>query len=220
LLDFEGALFDLDGTLLDSMWLWEKIDEEFLSRRGIKVPPDYFHTIAPMTFRETAEYTRERFHLDEPPEEIMAEWNAMARDAYAYKVPLKPYAKEYLQYLKGKGVRLGTATSLPDILSEPALKRLGIYHLFDAFTSTDEVNRGKSRPDLYILGVSKLGVPPEKCVVFEDTLEGIKGVLAAGMKPCGVYDEHYASSQEDMKKLCEAYIYNFRQLLPSVDVGL
>ena len=220
MLDFEGALFDLDGTLLDSMWVWAKIDEEFLSRRGIEVPPDYFHTIAPMTFRQTAEYTRDLFGLKESPEEIMAEWNLMAMDAYVNKVGLKPYAKEYLKHLKENGIKLGTVTSLPDILSEPVLRRCGIYHLFDAFTTTDEVNRGKSNPCLYILAARKLGVSPEKCVVFEDTLDGVKGILAAGMRAWGVYDIHYGSYEDEMKELCEVYVRDFRQLLPLIDARL
>ncbi len=220
MLDFEGALFDLDGTLLDSMWVWAKIDEQFLSRRGIEVPPDYFHTIAPMTFRQTAEYTRDIFGLKESPEEIMAEWNLMAMDAYVSEVGLKPYAKEYLKYLKANGVRLGTVTSLPDVLSEPVLKRCGIYDLFDAFTTTDEVNCRKSNPCLYILAAKKLVISPEKCVVFEDTVDGVKGILAAGMRAWGVYDIHYASYEDEMEKLCEVYIRDFRQLLPSLDIGL
>ncbi len=213
MLDFEAAIFDLDGTLLDSMWVWEKIDIDFLDKRGFTVPVDYVTEITSKTFRETAEYTIDLFGLDETPEQIMSEWNQMAIDMYSNYVFLKPNAREYLLFLKEQGIKLGTATSLPGMLSEPALKNNGIYHLFDAFTTTDEVSRGKQHPDIYLLAAEKLNVSPGSCIVFEDILLGIKGIIAAGMRPYGVYDEYSKHDQAEIQALSEAYIRDFGELL-------
>ena len=101
---FQGAIFDLDGTLLDSMWIWEQIDIEFLGRRGLPVPDDYLEKITPMHFYQAAEYTIGRFGLSETPDDLIAEWSDMALDAYRNRIGLKPYAKEYLLFLKEKGV--------------------------------------------------------------------------------------------------------------------
>ncbi len=211
--DFKAAIFDLDGTLLDSMWVWDKIDIDFLARRNLTVPDGYFGQIASKTFRETAEYTITLFGLDDTAEDIMEEWNQMAIDAYTRHVTMKPNAKEYLLFLKRRGIKLATATSLPRMLYEPALKNNGIYGLFDAFCSTDEVSRGKGYPDVYLLAAKKANVQPEHCIVFEDILPGIRAAIAAGMRPYGVYDRSSENDQVQIQALSEVYIRDFGELL-------
>ena len=110
-MQIKGAIFDLDGTLLDSTWVWHQIDIDFLGSRGFDVPPDYVEIITPMTFQEVADYTIERFQLPEKAEEIMAEWNAMAKEAYAKKIQIKPGTIELLSELKKRGIKMGVATS-------------------------------------------------------------------------------------------------------------
>ena len=135
---FKAAIFDLDGTLIDSMGVWEQIDREFLSKRGIAIPEDYIAAVTPMGFRSAAEYTIRRFCLQETPADLIREWEDMAIDAYSFHVPLKPHAKEYLEYLKKKGVRLAVATALQPTLSVPALKNNGVYGYFESFASVTE----------------------------------------------------------------------------------
>ena len=161
--NFKGAIFDLDGTLLDSMWIWEQIDIEFLGRRGLPVPDDYLKKITPMHFYQAAEYTIGRFGLPETPDDLIAEWSDMALDAYRHRIGLKPYAKEYLLFLKDKGVKLSVATASSEEIYTPALKRNGIYDLFDAFTSSSEAARGKGFPDVYELAAEKVGLTAKDC---------------------------------------------------------
>lgn len=126
----KAAIFDLDGTLLDSMGVWDQIDMDFLARRGFEVPADYVPTISAMPFEQVAAYTIERFRLNETPEAVMAEWDDMAHEAYATMVEAKPGAVEYLTYLHDAGVKLGVATSLTPSLREPAMKHVGIFDFF------------------------------------------------------------------------------------------
>jgi HAD superfamily hydrolase (TIGR01509 family) len=217
MLDFKAAIFDLDGTLIDSMGVWESIDIDFLARlakRHLSVPEKYISEISAKSFKEAAEYTIALFGLKEKAEDIIEEWNQMAIDEFSHHIPLKPYAKKYLLFLKEQGIKLGVATALPKVLYEPVLKNNGIYTLFDAFASTDEVVHWKGSPDIYLLAAKKLGVPPCDCVAFEDVLAGIQGIVLAGMQAYGVYDKYSSHEQVQIQKLSKRYIYSFAEVLP------
>ena len=217
--DFKAAIFDLGGTLIDSMGVWEKIDVEFLAKRGLTLPETYTQEVCSKSFPEAAAYTIALFGLKESAEDIIADWNRMAIDEYSRRIRLKPHAKEYLLFLKGRGVRLGTATALPRALYEPVLKHNGVYHLFDAFASVGEVSRGKESPELYLLAAERLGVAPGDCAAFEDVLRGIRGIKAAGMRAFGVYDRYSEKDQEQIRQICERYIADFAELMPVSAVG-
>lgn len=155
----KAAIFDLDGTLLDSMGVWDQVDIDFLAKRGIEVPADYMGKVAAMQFRQIAEYTIARFGLPDTPEALMQEWDDMVRVAYSTVVEAKPHAVEYLSYLKRSGAKLAVATSLPPALREPAMKHVGIFDYFDQIVSVDDANNvGKDRPDVFLLAAGRLGV--------------------------------------------------------------
>ena len=158
----KSYIFDLDGTLLDSMNIWEQIDIAFLSKRGIDVPPDYINEICSRSFPEAAKYTIERFNLPDSVDDLLYEWDDMAVHAYGSTVQLKPNALKYLVSLKNCGAKLAIATSLPAVLYKPVLKNHGIMDLFDVVCSTDEVNYGKTKPDVFLLTAKKLGVLPDR----------------------------------------------------------
>lgn len=211
--EFEAAIFDLDGTLLESMGVWTEIDAAFLQKRGFEATEDYIRAVTPMGFRPAAEYTISRFGLEESPDEIMAEWDLMCRDAYAHTIGLKPDAEVYLRRLKQGGVKLGVATALTPELFRPALERNGVLSLFDAFTSLGEVRRGKGFPDIYLLTAQKLGVAPGACMVFEDISLGIAGAQAGGFLTCGVYDDSSAHEWDKIRETAHRTIRHYRELL-------
>ncbi len=209
----KGVIFDLDGTLLDSMWVWDKVDEDFLGARGFDVPEDYQQTIAAMGFRETAIYTIQRFGLKEEPDAIIQEWNDMAERTYHNEVRIKSYAKELLECLKGKGIKLGVATAAYRSLFEPCLIKNDVYHYFDAITETKEVPRGKGFPDVYIRAAAKMGCQPEECVVLEDIHAGIVAAKTGGFFTVGVYDEKSSHGWQEIQKDADCVIQGFEELL-------
>jgi len=206
----DSAIFDLDGTLIDSMWVWERIDVDFLAKRGIEVPPDYFDAISALGFRETANYTIGRFSLDESPDALMREWNDMAMYEYSNNIGLKPGVGEYLERLRAAGVRLAVATSSPPELSEPVLANNGIRSLFEAVCTAGDVTRGKEFPDIFLYAAERISTPPERCLVFEDTLPAVRSAKRAGMSVWGVYDDSSRDHWEEIKRTADGYLRDFR----------
>lgn len=214
---YKGAIFDLDGTLLDSMNVWRKIDIDFLGKRGFEVPDDYLKDITSKGFEQAAVYTIDRFGLDEKPEDIVAEWYSMARHAYANEVSLKPGVVSYLKLLKEQGIRIAAATASDKELFIPCLKNNGIYEYFDALVTVRDVSRGKGFPDIYKLAADKLGLNAVECVVFEDIKKGIEGAVMGGFTTVAMFDIESAYEWEDMKKMADRAIEDFAELM---DVGL
>lgn len=211
--EFKGAIFDLDGTLLDSMYVWSDVNRAFLKKRNLSAPEGYVEAITPMFSDEAAGYAISTLGLDDKPEELIAEWNRMAHSIYANKVRLKEGAGEYLRMLKGRGVRIGAATALTAYLYEPVLRHNGIYGLFDAFTSSREAGRSKAFPDVYLLAAGRIGVLPADCMVFEDIRTGVLGAKAGGFSTCGVYEPWSFREQDGLEDAADYYIKSFEELL-------
>lgn len=208
-MNFRAVVFDLDGTLLDSMDVWENIDIAFLKKRGLPVPSGYVTEICARSFIEAAEYTINLFHLSESVDAIIHEWNEMAAYEYAHNVTLSPFAADYLRQLKHAGVKLAVATGLPQTLYEPCLKKNGIYEMFDVLCSTDDMARGKEFPDIFVHCADQLGVAPEQCLVFEDVLPAVRSAKQAGMTVYGVYDKYSEHNMEEIKKIADGYLFDF-----------
>lgn len=206
----KAAIFDLDGTLIDSMWVWNKIDNAFLSKRGHAPTREYTDALSALSMRETAIYTKNYFGLMESIEEIMDEWLEMAKYEYSHVIKLKPHAKEYLLRLKDMGFKLGVATALSQPLHLPVLKNNLIAEIFDCICSTDEVGVGKRDPAVFLAAASRMSVLPEECMVFDDSHEALKSAKSVGMKVFGVYDEAAADIFEKIKLNSDGVVYDFR----------
>lgn len=208
----KAVIFDLDGTLVDSMWMWEEIDIEFLSARDISMPPTLKYDIEGISFAQTAEYFARTFALEETPEELMEIWNQMAYDKYCHEVPLKPGAKEFLDYLKEQGIKVGIGTSNSHQLTKAALEAHGIMEDIDCILTSNEVPNGKPEPDIYLKTAERLGVQPQECMVFEDIPNGMLAAKAAGMKVCAVEDEFSVELRERKRALADYYITSFAEI--------
>lgn len=204
--DFKGHIFDLDGTLTRSNHVWSKIDEEFLGKRGIKVPEDYFKQVSAMNFEQAAVYTNDRFSLGENIQDIMNEWFDMAVYEYTNVIELCGNAGEYVRKLKEQGRKIALATASTEELYKPVLKRNGILECFDCFVSTEQVKRGKGFPDVYELAAEKLGLDAKACVVYEDIVEGIKGAKAGGFFAVACLNDHYSHDWDEMREIADEIV--------------
>ncbi len=199
----KAVIFDLDGTLVDSMWMWKAIDIEYLGRYGYECPDELQKEIEGMSFTETACYFKEKFNLPVPIEKIKDDWNAMAADKYQHEVPMKEGMLELLIDLKQRGIKTGIATSNSRELVDTVIESLDIGEYFDEIHTSCEVAKGKPAPDIYLLVAQCLGVEPKDCLVFEDIPLGIMAGKNAGMKVCAVYDDFSKSLTEEKKRLAD-----------------
>lgn len=208
----QSVIFDLDGTLVDSMWLWHDIDVEFLEERGLSLPETYQKEIEGMSFTETAVYTKELFHLSESVEELKEIWNRMAIEKYTNEVPFKPGAEKFLQYCKSQDIPVGIATSNSRELVEAVGKSLHFEEYIQEIVTACEVERGKPAPDVYLEAASRLGAQPFRCLVFEDVPMGILAGKNAGMRVCAVEDAFSAEQKEEKRKLADYYITDYHEI--------
>jgi len=217
LTNIDAVLFDLDGSLVDSMWLWRDIDIEYLGRHGIALPDGLQTEIEGMSFSETAVYFKERFHLPETLDEIKSDWNQMAWDKYTHQVPLKAGAKEFAAYCRQNEIRLGIATSNSRELVENVLQVHGILDYFDGIVTGCEVEKGKPAPDVYLAAARLCHARPERCLVFEDIVPGILAGKAAGMRVCAVDDDYSRYQEHDKKRLSDYYIKDYLEIMAKLN---
>lgn len=210
--NIKAAIFDLDGTLIDSMWIWDKIDKDYLAEKNIQVPENLNNEIAHLSFNQVAKYFKERFNLDDSLDEIKNSWNTMAYNHYSNNIKLKNGVKEFLDLLKSLNIKIALATSNSKELLEAALKSNGIYDYFDSITLTDEVSVGKHEPDVYLLAAKKLGVAPEDCLVFEDIIQAVRGAKKAGMKVIAVEDDRSLDDKEKLLIASDKFITDFSEI--------
>ena len=208
-----GAIFDMDGTLMDSMWMWKDIDIEYLDRFGFELPADLQHAIEGMSLPETAVYFQKRFGITDSVEKMESDWNRMAMEFYQTRVHLKKGARELLNAMKARGMKLGIATSNSMPLTTAALRANGLEEAFDTVRSAAEVAHGKPSPDIYLSVAQEWGMKAEDIIVFEDIPKGALAGKRAGMEVVAVEDPWAESRREELKTIADYYIRDFTELI-------
>ena len=211
--DIDAVIFDMDGTLIDSMWLWVAIDEEYLKRYGLTEPDSFHEDMEGRSFLEVAEYYRSIFpSLQKTTEEIVKEWYEMAYYKYTHEVPLKRGARDFIERMRAEGRKIGIATSNSSMLAEDTLNARGVWELFDCVKTSYEAGAGKPAPDVYLLAAEALGASPDRCLVFEDVPAGIQGGKNAGMRVCAVEDDFSKRWLEKKRGLADYYIQDYEDI--------
>lgn len=212
-------LFDLDGTLIDSNGIWKDVDRTFLARRGIPYTKAYYDGVAHTIFPLAAEFTKQFCGLDESCDEIMSEWLELAQGLYR-QVPLKPGVRAYLEQCRTDGLRMAIVTSSVPEHCHDALEHLRIGTYFERVVFAQELHIEKQSPELWRVAASSLGVRPEDCTLFDDSLLSCRGGHAAGMRTVGVYDRYFAADEDAMRTCCNSYIHSFTELLRDTQEAL
>lgn len=210
----KGCIFDFDGTLGDSMWVWEAVITEFFAERAVELDPDAMAQLAQLGMVVGAQAFVQRYQLDETPEQVCACWLAAAREKYAKDVKLKPGAREFLLQLRELGVKTAIATAQERQTLLLALEHEDALPLLDVVLTCDEVcESGKSTPAVYWETARRLGVEPADCLVFEDVAGPAAQAHAGGFGVVGVWDTSPAQDHDALAVEADAMIEDYHELL-------
>lgn len=209
----KACIFDMDGTLVDSLGIWSDIDSRFFHERGMEVPADYDKVISHMSYKEMAIYTKETYQIKESVEEIMDMWLEWSKEAYLYTIPAKPGAKEFLSLLKSKGIPLSLATTNKEELYLPCLERNGLDGYFDYIENVNHLRTKKSEPKIYLTLSEYMHSEPEETLVFEDILMAVNTAKKAAFRVAAVYDERNEKDLPEIKRNADFFIDDYPSLM-------
>lgn len=210
----KAVIFDMDGSLIDSMWLWPEVDDIYMKKYQLTMPENFHKDIEGMSFTETAQYFLDTFpQLTCTIEDVKQEWQEMTMELYCTKVPLKPGAGDFLRRMKQNGILMGIATSNARELTEAVLDALHIRSYFDTVRTACEVAKGKPAPDVYLKAAEDLQVAPSDCLVFEDIPSGILAGKNAGMTVCAVEDAFSKPYEAEKRALADYYICHYSEVV-------
>ena len=213
---WQGAIFDLDGTLLDSMPVWRDLGDAFLQRQGIAPAPDLAAALAPLSLRQAAVYLRQQYGLTQSPEQLVEQISAMLADCYRFSIPLKPGAAAALQQLRARGLPLALATATEETLAAAALERLGIRRYFAHLLSCSRSGTGKQSPEIYRRAAALLGAAPERTLVFEDAPHAVRTAAGAGFAVIAIADESARDQRAAIQQLAWRYLDSWEEFSPQM----
>ena len=204
----EAVIFDLDGTIIDSMWAYPVIDRRFFEQNGKEFPNDMHQQLKGKTFTQACEHFKEAYGIEGTVDEIRKRWVQTGIDVFTNEVKLKKGAYDFIHKLHDQGMKIGIATQNSLEMTSEVVKAHKI-DVFDTIKTTCLCKKGKPAPDVYLLAADALGVKPEKCLVFEDLVDGIQAGKNAGMKVCAVYDKYSESKDPEKKQIADYYVSSF-----------
>ncbi len=211
--NIDGIIFDMDGTLLDSMWIWPSIDDDYLRKYDLEKPEGFHEAMEGMSYAEVAQFFLDTFpQLSQSRQEVMDEWLVMAREKYRTQVAMKEGAHAFICEMRSQGKKIGIATSNARELTEDALEALKIGGLFDVVRTAGEAGAGKPAPDVYLMVAGEMEVSPERCLVFEDVPMGILAGKNAGMRVCAVKDDFSEPQRMRKRELADYYIQDYHDI--------
>ncbi len=218
-MNIKGAIFDMDGTLINSLIFWDVLWEEFGNRYlgGEKFYPDLEadKAIRTMVLAEAMDYYHERFNIGESGADLLNTTNEVFKDCYVNRVELKDGVKEFLDHLKAQGVKMCVASATDKVLLVYAMERCGLYEYFDTILSCADVGKGKDHPDIYYKALEVLGTDMDNTWVFEDSYVALRTANGMGLNTVGIYDK-FNFDQDKMQKLATHYIADGETLMKLV----
>lgn len=206
-----GAIFDFDGTLFDTMGIWDELIAEAFCELGCEYTPELLNKLKVMSFQESTAFLKETFHIPETEEEIRERIDRMAEEQYFYKVLPKPGAPEFLAALHSRGVKMCIATATERYMVKAALERCGLASYFSDILACADTGRGKEAPDIFRAALKSLGTERDDTAVFEDSAHALRTAARDGFRTVGIFDRHEVES-ETAREFSKLYLPDFRDM--------
>ncbi len=206
-------IFDMDGTLIDSMEKWVRTMVRVLENNGVSYPDNILDIIAPLSLGQSAIYFREELGMDKSVEEILGEIDAMMIKEYETSIQLKDNALTMLKALKERGYSLNILTASPHRMLDKIIARLDLAPLFDNIWSAEDLGYAKNNPEIYRAVAKKLGTTTDGCRFFDDNINALRTAHSAGVETVAVYDNASRANEDELKSFCDRYIYNFSEVI-------
>lgn len=211
MIEIKGAIFDLDGTLFDSMPKWETVAADYLRSLGVTPKPDLRETLRPLSLEQVGAHFRREYGITASVQEFMGAIDGMLEEFYFNTVRLKDGVMEMLEALKSSGVKMCVATATDRHLVEGGMRLTGIMKYFSHVFTCTEVRAGKDQPDIYLQALRFLGTDIKETLIFEDALYAVKTAKNAGFTVAALYDDAARHQQEDIKALADYYFKSFSE---------
>ena len=211
--EIKAAIFDVDGTLLDTMGEWHTVGERYLKSLGYEPEPNLGDILFTKTSVTSAEYMIENYGLDKSVEEIQKAINGFVENMYYNYADFKPGARQFIDMLRAEGVPMAIASSTDGHCLRAAMERLGCIDYFTGIFSCGDLGTTKKEPDVFMMALESVGAVPEETWVFEDGLYAMETAKKAGFKLFGVYDEESHGDQDAIKAISDIYIREFTEIL-------
>jgi len=207
------CIFDLDGTLFDSMENWPRAMIQVMDEAGLKYPDDVVNIITPLGYKGCAEYFISLGHPEKDPDVIVEQIYDYLTEDYTYKIDIKPYVKVMLESLCADGIKVYALTASPHRMVDPCLKRNGIYHLFEAVWSTDDFGRIKSDPKIYEETLQKIGIKADEVEFYDDNEIALRTAKSIGIRVIGVYDPLTEKYRNSIESFADGYVECFSEMI-------
>lgn len=211
-MDKQYAIFDMDGTLLDSMYFWRNLDQTYMESKGIELTDKLRDAMKGLTMKETIAYINEHFGFNDSAEDLSRAAREAMAAFYRDDVELKEGVREYLDYLRDQGVLMAVATLTPMSLTKPALEKHGIWDYFETVLTCSDLGINKHTPEVFEMAATHMGCTPAEAAVFEDTPRSLQSAVEGGFYSVLVYDEHMADEQVSVRDIADAYCVDMNEL--------
>jgi HAD superfamily hydrolase (TIGR01509 family) len=204
-----GAIFDMDGVLLDSNYIWRDLGSRYLRSQGKEPEADLERFLQPMTMEDTAAYFRTHYQVARTEAEIVRDMTDSIREEYLFHAPAKPGVDKMLSLLKMSGVTMYVATATDRPLAEAALKRTDLMRYFKGIMTCAEAGASKTSPKIYEKCLTRLRCDKQHCVVFEDSLHAIRTAKEAGFRVAAIYDDNSVKVQDEIQSLADYWFWSY-----------
>lgn len=206
----KGILFDMDGTLLDSMPVWKNLAVDFLRSRKVDIPDGFEGKIKTMTLREAITYMQNTFFQDEDPAQLLKEGYELLAYHYTHTIELRPHVRETLEFLKEERVPMAISTATDDHLAELALNHQKIMGYFSFLQTVKNTGHTKNEKEFWLEGARRIGMDPSELVVFEDALYAMVTAKEAGMTVIAIEDQTAYMDRDKIREICDYYLESYQ----------